>query len=585
MYLIKRIWALYFLLENSISQNCPLLNSINYTLDNLFPFPTNYFPDIDFDSFSKDSIYYPCPKVSREAEIAFNIMSWRCVESLCPLHPNFTSIALQSLVWPNRSPALCEAVRKNNTYIRNNNAMDKPKMNIIYLGGSFTAGSGTQGSCFINGSDIKSYTPRGDDWYCGWAGYFLRWMQSYLPNMDVNGYNLAQSGCTAYAMANRITEGFEMYNLKLTKYDIIFIDHSVNDAELLGRDQTHVYVKNGIETLIRRIIHYCMDDCPNVIVLDQWAHLKGDEAYEKPPDSPNTVSGIYKNVAKHYNFPLWSFKDLIWSTFENDENMRLPLFGWGTHPPWHIHMFIANLYANIYLNITSTCGDDIKVDQKYSMPLSTNSLPQPLYDVSSFSHNLCDTKKPIIIKSTAESTFHPDNVTAFEGNPELARVGWREYIDYHTVPGYIINSLSAPENRRLRFNMTNIDNLHREVIQPDMIIKIVYLRTYHNTGKVKLSVCGKELYCSLDALFPGHHKYKVSVPEVFVYKLSSEDYQQCNSHKKEMNFEIIYDPTDEHDREFKHVKDVRGHQKFKLMSVEMCYESDEVRRTKLRHKK
>jgi hypothetical protein len=61
---------------------------------------------------------------------------------------------------------------------------------------------------------------------------------------------------------------------------------------------------------------------------------------------------------------------------------------------------------------------------------------------------------------------------------ETGLVGWTEYIDYHNVPGYIINSHAKPESHKLSFTLAYPEGT--DLFKYEIVLK--YLTTYHNTG-------------------------------------------------------------------------------------------------------
>ncbi len=83
-----------------------------------------------------------------------------------------------------------------------------------------------------------------------------------------------------------------------TYKDIIFIDHSVNDALSYSSPSLQLSLELGLEALIRRILQYSNggDDYPTIILLEMFP-FRGNKYninYEdKPPNSNINYSSIY----------------------------------------------------------------------------------------------------------------------------------------------------------------------------------------------------------------------------------------------------------------------------------------------------
>jgi hypothetical protein len=103
-----------------------------------------------------------------------------------------------------------------------------------------------------------------------------------------------------------------------------------------------------------------------------------------------------------------------------------------------------------------------------------------------------------------------------------------------------------------------------------VLLQISYLRTYLNAGKVKVSMCNKQLVDGryegvvLDALWGDYKSFKFSLPEIFVFPVSI-----CTSADGIGLIEL----THYYHRDFidDDEKIARSYQKFKLFDIKLCY--------------
>ena len=120
-------------------------------------------------------------------------------------------------------------------------------------------------------------------------------------------------------------------NISLGKSDIVFLDHSCNDA---GGKTPH-----GIEYLIRSIYRTIPNEAekPTLVVLEILPFGK-DPAY-------NEIYNGYRSVAEYYHLPVFSHFEILRSPVQSQENLFGLLTVQELHLPWPGHLLIADELA------------------------------------------------------------------------------------------------------------------------------------------------------------------------------------------------------------------------------------------------
>lgn len=100
----------------------------------------------------------------------------------------------------------------------------------------------------------------------------------------------------------------------------------------------------------------------------------------------------------------------------------------------------------------------------------------------------------------------------------------------------------------------------------DVMVQIMYLRTYFNAGQVLVRMCGAGVTV-LDALWEDHETNRVSVPEWKEERLELKHCVARNYTYPQIDFVHRYDRRD------KTYRTARGYHKVKLLSVKVCGEA------------
>jgi hypothetical protein len=506
-------------------------------------------------------------------------------------------------------------------------------MNVIVVGGSMTAGHDLLCGCICThdldprcNSDLNDRCT-GKPEPCTWEMHFSDWLKKQYPNINVKNFNFARGGVESSFHASFLSDRIHDNHIQLNEHDLFILDSSCNDAGLVSIIENKV----GLEALIRRI-QYIMAQAlnqpfirPTIIIIEQFpfpANIQGYYIFPNKELKHRDYANIYEDLASHYNLLLWSVRDVYWSYYDEsiEASQRYPIAPIAddndkssnpmhryVHIPWFGSLFMADLLAACFLQTLKDRNRATKltsIESSSSIQLEAGSStelngtidntiinnennnnndydaitdinisypPQELYNHSSISKSYCNESKPFLIRNVSSTTFHPTNLNEYELTPQ---VGWREYIDYHDAPGYMINKFSDPQQRSLsfkfEFNVPEGIRSNRYKLYEwwrAKVLKIVFLRSYERMGAAKVFICGVEARKAyLDGLHSDYRHYKVSGP-AFMFFTELHDFCPPPDNDNDMYYrgvEIRYEYPDYPS------SDVRRNGKFKLMSIELC---------------
>lgn len=197
------------------------------------------------------------------------------------------------------------------------------------------------------------------------------WLQRAHPSTAIELHNLAQHGYTSKMMSEFVQDYLQKAQIiePLTSNDIVFIDHSVNDDSKVDTQQ-------GLESLIRTFLTLSKVNSPvNIVILAAYPELFKRRDWME----------MYSAITNHYKLPLWSFNDVANSPVTiNTQNSIYQYMLWHTnHPSWHIHLFLADLYAQIMTNQFNECKAlwtaDMYNDHSQHTSKMQYRIPAPLY--------------------------------------------------------------------------------------------------------------------------------------------------------------------------------------------------------------
>jgi hypothetical protein len=622
MFKINHYWLyiciIYSCLSLSAHPNCPATSIINFE-DNLFyNYPVSYFSDV---SEYANAQVYNCSTLWDNATTATMQKIEPCISGhACPVKHKYIKTVLGVQKWSSNSYKLCEMTyfghqSKWLSSISNNSTSSYSNtINLIFFGGSMTLGVGTVEACCCHNAIDKRcpathscphmYNVKGqNDFYCGWVGYFVRWFKLQFPKKTVTYKNYAISGATSRFMADRlgneiseVVDGIGVVSRHtFSENDIVFLDHSVNDA-VQEHTKKLVGIRIGIESLIRRIYHYSTTK-PLLIILEQFPHMTISRDTIPTLTSPFDYAFAYREIAKHYGLMLWSYRELVWSDVL-DRNLFLKLSQYGVHPPWYAQMFIADIFSSCLMTVLKKqCNTNSYRNRENHQKSQTENtslnkqdgsnltfdLPPVLYNLSHYEKSMCDYSYPVLTHVHANSTFTPSNITLYEMNVNNEIHGWTEYDDHHGAPGFIITNKFVNSSSNLTdleriltfplkypsddFNFANVSN--------NYVLKVTYLRTYENAGKVQVFLCNLKIHRfamhnMMDGLWRDYKDYKYSTREIHINDIQGYIAHACDKlspNDRKLEFRYIL----QNDIYEKAIIPERKNEKFKIYEVEICH--------------
>ena len=183
---------------------------------------------------------------------------------------------------------------------------------------------------------------------------------------------------------------------------------------------------------------------------------------------------------------------------------------------------------------------------------TSSAIEPPLYDVKEMMHSLCqlNSQYPLLLNVESNATYKPINTRLYEDVVEAGGSGWREYIDYHYVSGWMFNSYSNISLNKLSFPLLDDESHWNSSIQFDQyVLNVGYLRSYEGMGKVDVYVCSVFL-TTLDGL---NDMERFSIPMLSTLEMSSTIEDQCRLLLPSLRtIDFVY------------------HRKFKLLTVQLC---------------
>lgn len=254
---------------------------------------------------------------------------------------------------------------------------------IVILGGSVTGGTYAGGCCCVKEVDRRCTLSAkinticaldNQKGICSWSEHFKRWANAVFGDR-VSVILICGGGCHSLCMSNDLLVKFQEKGIRtLTSSDIVLIDHSVNDGETWRLKSQVPILEHALSSLIRKIYHASTEGSwPTVVLLEHWPFPSGmneriKNATDIPPGSVD-YSTMYSTIAARFELPVWSYKDVVWSRFvENDPvqskfrryllflNNRLKKYGMDSHPPFYVHLFYADLIAALLLSEFQRCA-------------------------------------------------------------------------------------------------------------------------------------------------------------------------------------------------------------------------------------
>lgn len=163
-----------------------------------------------------------------------------------------------------------------NTYY---NLKTKKKLNIGYLGGSITCGTGA--------SDAVTHS---------WASLVTEWFKAKFPEATIVGNNVGIGGTGTVFGQYRVIKDFKLKN-DAEKPDLIFLEFAINDA-YDGTDS--VAAKKNMNTILTSIYNYA--PCADVVILLTTDSGKSEEGGNSG-DVTKNIQKAHQEIADAYGIP------------------------------------------------------------------------------------------------------------------------------------------------------------------------------------------------------------------------------------------------------------------------------------------
>ncbi len=223
-----------------------------------------------------------------------------------------------------------------NTYYK---LMTEKELNIVYFGGSVTAGHGA------TKADLTS-----------WRGLVSSWFSSSFPNAKINNYNASIGGSGSHHGAFRCENDVLAY-----KPDLVFVEFAMNDV-YCGTDISNI--KLYYESIIRQI----KEAYPDCDIVSLYITDKGSASDTVLPDA----SQAQEFIAEAYGIPSINLGGAICSTMNYKSDTE-----WAKHFIDIVHPTDAG-YAAYFDAIKEYLESELVYGNAYSSEIKITDLPDKI---------------------------------------------------------------------------------------------------------------------------------------------------------------------------------------------------------------
>ena len=463
------------------------------------------------------------------------------------------------------------------------------EIRIFTFGGSVTSGGSTYGCCCDRNLDNKcsfhwvnnihhSCSDLNSNHDCRWSNSFFYWLKS-ISHAKVTLYNFAVNGATSLYMVELISNQMAEYNIKeFHTNDIIFIDHSVNDATALAiTESTLNNLHYGLELLIKKILTFStINSWPTIILMEIWPfssyhrnmnRLKVD--YQK----------IYRLVAKEFKLPIWSYRDTVdYMVQHNSTHPAIPFLTFQHndalaffHPPWFIHLFITDLLAVNFMRELYKChyGNGTSTESRLNTEMKPSMIPKGVWKEK----DQCDPNVPVYMDMSARNTIKrivPEIPGSVRTQPEGS---WKLLEDRPGKYGWVVMKSTNVTNHQTSSLIFSFP-ANNHTMKRTIVFKFHYLRTYQNAGRITVFVCGIPIpYGEFDALWSDYKTNRISVPVTAIVLSRFFCLDKTIPIDIEFRHTTIV-PNDVEQNRLSSIDLARGNEKFKIIAVKACAELD-----------
>ena len=475
----------------------------------------------------------------------------------CPIDKELVDLAKATTTNWIKDAYLCDFKRR-----LENRENSENHINILIMGGSVTQGAWARG-CICKGSDscttsedLRQCLENSDENHCcSWPRQLRRWIRS-KTTAKVNFISYAIGGTTSSTALQLYVETLP----KFSHLDLVLLDYSVNDACIMwgGNDAVTLNeVEHGMEWLIRRLLLMYRQIRPQLVLLNGMPAIF---------HSGYQYTTAYDKLAQHYSIPLWSY-DIVAQSDAMTNKSFSKVLRWednckecGLHPPWIVHLYTADLYAAIIEGEFNRCPPSNSHSNSSDEKTESLVLPAPLTGYDGI--HLCELDSPRHLDISAENVVrnnHHKHIGKYSG-------GWRAVEDRKQKWGWIdeFDNDSSP-HRSMFFKLQESDNLYKS--KKDLLLRVAFLKTYNNTGKFDVYLCGMFLQ-SIDTCWGDPNK-RISTTELSFIPLSGGVPSGCN-HDPSPTIEFRHVRVDYANKTTDEEGCDRGFEKVSVSRVSVC---------------
>jgi hypothetical protein len=538
--------------------NCPVSSQIDTVTDNLWSYPLDMFaPELaeQVRNQTHGDRYRRC--ISHHVQHD-KVMS--CVAqpaAVCPVASTYVDASRKRMQGWNMTNNICRFAKA-----LHNAPTEFSNPRIIVFGGSVTVGAQAEGCYCDPAIDSGCKLPDSslhNQQRCPWSLYIQHWVSKTFRGKNVTVHTIAVQGWSIRMMTQGLNLMMENAGLSGFKGDdLVILDHSYNDLIYMNeREIMFAYVCAMSRQILTRSEN---NSWPTIVLTVHYStHFEHGDIFEP-----------YERVARLFGSPLWSIRDFVATQvpvgphheegFLPTDLLRRHLMGHGYrdhHPPWMVHLFVADLYAASLLRDLEQCKA-----ANYATTMPAADMVPAKIPVKKSVLDPCDADCMVVgLNAFAPQTFnevsisHSKHSRWFFGEDRPGKKGWIAKLTDHE------NQTLVEEEMELTSSIFFSFKKPQDFAKHSWFLKIFMLKTYHQAGKLQLHLCGYPLLPMLDTLW----SIRVSVPEMEYYRIDGATFPAEAVEKNCSSTFVVQ--ADHIVRE--HYK-VRQSNKVKIVGLEMC---------------
>lgn len=239
--------------------------------------------------------------------------------------------------------------------------------------------------------------------------------------------------------------------------------------------------------------------------------------------------------------------------------------GANIHPPWFVHLVIADLVGSLFLREMRRCeyfANSAVLNPKERQPETMNAANIPLRTFTETAH--CDSKFSVVLDARADEAVLGKSIVGTTQTSPGAN--WTLVTESRNRAGWIGFPPARPATHSIFFEAPFPMDMHHGTY----VLKIHYLRTYENAGAAEVYMCGN-FVLALNALWTDYQTRHISIAERGIYT-DNIDFSggKCRSDKLIVEIRQRSAYTNPPSVEPRRLP--IGNEKFKIIGVMFCRE-------------